>query len=69
VFTPRDYTYLALVCSLLLTTSSQVLLSALADDVRQAAAEADVEAAVDTLSERRSLVHALRYLIGLGAIT
>jgi uncharacterized protein (TIGR02678 family) len=67
-FTPRDYTYLALVCGVLLTTRSQVLLSALVDDVRQAAVEAGVEATVDSLAERRALVHALRYLIGLGAI-
>lgn len=68
-FTPRDYTYLALVCGVLLTTRSQVLLSALVEDVRQAAVEAGVEASIDSIAERRALVHALRYLIGLGAIT
>lgn len=68
-FTARDYTYLALVCGVLLTARSQVLLSALAEDVRQAAVEAEVDASVDSLAERRALVHALRFLIGLGAIS
>ncbi|MHB8293423.1 MAG: TIGR02678 family protein [Acidimicrobiales bacterium] len=68
-FTPRDYTYLALVCSVLLTTRSQVLISAVASDVRQAAAEAGVDLGGDTLPERRSLVHALRQLIEWGAVT
>ena len=68
-FTPRDYTYLALLCSVLLTTRSQVLLSAVASDVRHAAAEAEVDVGGDTLPERRSLVHALRRLIDWGAVT
>jgi uncharacterized protein (TIGR02678 family) len=68
-FTPRDYTYLALICGVLLTTRSQLLLSALVEDVRQAAVEAGVDAGVDSLVERRALVHALRYLIELGAVT
>ncbi len=68
-FTPRDYAYLALVCSVLLTTRSQVLLSAIASDVRQAAAEAGIDLGGDTLPERRSLVHALRQLIEWGAVT
>jgi uncharacterized protein (TIGR02678 family) len=68
-FTPRDYTYLVLVCSVLLTTRSQVLLSVVASEVHQAAAEAGVAQGGDTLPERRSLVHALRKLIEWGAIT
>ncbi len=68
-FSPRDYTYLVLVCSVLLTTRSQVLLSALTSEIRQAAAEAGIAPAGDTLPERRSLVHALRKLIDWGAVT
>lgn len=68
-FTPRDYTYLVLVCAVLLSTRSQVLLSAVASEVRQAAAEAGVELGGDTLTERRALVHALRKLIEWGALT
>lgn len=68
-FTPRDYAYFALVCSVLLTARSQVLLSAVASDVRQAAAEAGIDLRGDTLPERRSLVHALRLLIEWGAVT
>jgi uncharacterized protein (TIGR02678 family) len=68
-FSPRDYTYLALLCSVLVTTRWQVLLSSVVADVRQAAAEADVELGVDTLSERRALVHALRQLIDWGVVT
>ena len=67
-FTPRDYTYLVLVCAVLLSTRSQVLLSAVAAEVRQAAAEAGVELGADTLPERRALVHALRKLIEWGAL-
>jgi uncharacterized protein (TIGR02678 family) len=68
-FTPRDYTYLALLCAVLLTTRSQVLLSAVASDLRQAATEAGLDLGADTLPERRSLVHALRRLIEWGAVT
>jgi uncharacterized protein (TIGR02678 family) len=68
-FSPRDYTYLVLVCSVLLTTRSQVLLSAVVSEVRQAAAEAGIASGGDTLPERRSLVHALRKLIDWGAVT
>src|SRR5262249_24021515 len=68
-FSPRDYPYLVLVCSVLLTTRSQVLLSAVVSEVRQAAAEAGIASGGDTLPERRSLVHALRKLIDWGAVT
>ena len=68
-FTPRDYTYLVLVCSVLLTTRSQVLLSAVASEVRQAASEAGIELGADNLPQRRALVHALRKLIEWGAVT
>jgi len=68
-FLPRDYAYLALICSVLLSGRIQVLLSALVADVRQAAAEAGVDLGGDTLAERRAFVHALRQLIDWGIIT
>jgi uncharacterized protein (TIGR02678 family) len=68
-FSPRDYTYLALLCSVLLTGRLQVLLSSVVADVRQAAAEAGVDLGGDTLTERRALVHALRQLIDWGIVT
>jgi uncharacterized protein (TIGR02678 family) len=68
-FSPRDYTYLALLCSVLLTGRQQVLLSSVVADVRQAAAEAGIELGADTLAERRALVHALRQLIDWGIVT
>jgi len=68
-FSPRDYTYLALLCSVLLTGRMQVLLSAVVADVRQAAAEAGVDLGGDTLTERRALVHALRQMMDWGIVT
>jgi uncharacterized protein (TIGR02678 family) len=68
-FSPRDYTYLALLCSVLLTGRMQVLLSSVVTDVRQAAAEAGVDLGGDTLTERRALVHSLRQLIDWGIVT
>jgi len=68
-FSPRDYTYLALLCSVLLTGRMQVLLSSVVADVRQAAAEAGVDLGGDTLTERRALVHACRQLIDWGIVT
>jgi uncharacterized protein (TIGR02678 family) len=68
-FSPRDYTYLALLCSVLLTGRMQVLLSTVVADVRQAAAEAGVDLGGDNLTERRALVHALRQLIDWGIVT
>jgi uncharacterized protein (TIGR02678 family) len=68
-FSPRDYTYLALLCSVLITSRRQILLSSVVADIRQAAAEADVELGGDTLTERRALVHALRQLIEWGVVT
>lgn len=67
-FSARDYTYLALLCSVLLSTGQQVLLSALVADVEQAATEASVELDQDTRSDRFAFVHALRQLIAWGAI-
>ena len=68
-FSPRDYTYLALLCSVLLTGRMQVLLSSVVADVRQAAAEAGVDLGGDNLTERRAFVHALRQLIEWGIVT
>jgi uncharacterized protein (TIGR02678 family) len=68
-FSPRDYTYLALLCSVLLTGRQQVLLSSIVADVRQSAAEAGIDLGGDTLAERRALVHALRQLIEWGIVT
>ncbi|MGH9018272.1 MAG: TIGR02678 family protein [Acidimicrobiales bacterium] len=67
-FTPRDYTYLSLLCAVLLTVRTQVLLSSVMADVQQAAAEADIDLGMDTLTERRSVVHALRLLVEWGAV-
>jgi uncharacterized protein (TIGR02678 family) len=67
-FSPRDYTYLALLCAVLLTSRQQVLLSTVVADVRAAAAEGDIDLGVDTLTERRALVHALGRLIEWGAV-
>ena len=67
-FSPRDYTYLALLCAVLLTSRQQVLLSTVVADVRHAAAEGDIDLGDDTLTERRALVHALAQLIEWGAI-
>jgi uncharacterized protein (TIGR02678 family) len=67
-FSPRDYTYLALVCSVLFSVGQQVLLSSLVSDVEQAAAEAGVALSQGTRTERLGLVHALRQLIEWGAL-
>jgi uncharacterized protein (TIGR02678 family) len=67
-FSPRDYTYLALLCAVLLTSRQQVLLSTVVADVRHAAAEGDIDLGDDTLTERRALVHALGRLIEWGAV-
>jgi uncharacterized protein (TIGR02678 family) len=68
-FSPRDYTYLALICAVLLATGQQVLLSMLVADVEQAAAEAGIALGQDTRHERLGFVHALRQLIAWGAIS
>jgi len=67
-FTPRDYTYLALLCAVLLTSRRQVLLSSIVADIQQGAAEAGVELGGDTLAERRAFVQALRRLIEWGVL-
>jgi uncharacterized protein (TIGR02678 family) len=67
-FSVRDYTYLALICSVLLNTGQQVLLSSLVTDVEQAAAEAAIALSQDTRNERLAFVHALRQLIAWGAL-
>ncbi len=67
-FSPRDYTYLALLCAVLLTSRQQVLLSTVVADLRHAAAEAELDLGDDTLTERRALVHALGQLIEWGAV-
>jgi uncharacterized protein (TIGR02678 family) len=67
-FSPRDYTYLALVCSVLFATSQQILFSGLVVDVEQAAAEAGIDLDQANRSERLGLVHAVRRLIDWGAL-
>ncbi len=67
-FSPRDYTFLALVCSALMTSGQQILLSSLVADVEQAAAEAGIDLDQSTRAERLALVHALRQLIAWGAL-
>jgi uncharacterized protein (TIGR02678 family) len=68
-FSPRAYTYLALCCAVLLTSRQQVLLSALAERVREAAAEAGVDLGGDSQADRRAFVAALRQLIAWGVLT
>lgn len=67
-FSPRAYTYLTLCCSVLLTGRQQVLLSALIEHVRNAAAEAGVELGGDNQADRRAFVAALRQLIAWGVL-
>ena len=67
-FSPRTYTYLALCCSALLTGRQQILLSALADQVRHAAAEAGIDLGYDSHADRRAFVAALRQLVVWGVL-
>ena len=67
-FTPRTYAYLALACSALLTSRQQILLSALAEQVRHAAQEAGVELGDDSQADRRAFVAALRQLVAWGVL-
>lgn len=67
-FSPRAYAYLAICCSVLLTGRQQVLLSALVDQIRMAAAEAGIELGIDSHADRRDLVAALRQLIAWGVL-
>jgi uncharacterized protein (TIGR02678 family) len=68
-FTPRAYTYLALVCAGLMAPGSgeQVLLSALVEQLRADAATAGI-AIDDSLGERRALVAAVDQLIAWGVL-
>lgn len=68
LFSPRAYTYLALCCSVVLTGRQQVLLSALVEQVRNAAAEAGVDIGADNQADRRAFVAALRQLVGWGVL-
>ena len=68
-FTPRSYAYLALACSVLVTSRQQVLLSNVVGEMRHAAVEAGLELGIDSSAERRALVHALRQLADWGVIT
>lgn len=67
-FSPRAYAYLALCCSVLLTSRQQVLLSALAEQVRHAGAEAGIELGADSQADRRAFVAALRQLLAWGVL-
>ncbi|MGH9230085.1 MAG: TIGR02678 family protein [Acidimicrobiales bacterium] len=67
-FSPRAYAYLALCCSVLLTGRQQVLLSALVEQVRNAAGEAGVELGGDNHADRRAFVGALRQLVAWGVL-
>ena len=68
-FTPRAYTYLALVCAGLMAPRSgeQILLSALVEQLRADGATAGI-AIDDTLGERRALVAAVDQLIEWGVL-
>lgn len=67
-FSPRAYAYLALCCSVLLTSRQQVLLSALVDQVRLAGAEAGIDLGADSQADRRAFVAALRQLLTWGVL-
>lgn len=67
-FSPRAYAYLALCCSVLLTSRQQVLLSALAEQVRHAGAEAGIDLGADSQADRRAFVAALRQLLAWGVL-
>lgn len=67
-FSPRAYGYLALCCSVLLTSRQQVLLSALVEQVRHAGAEAGIELGADSQADRRAFVAALRQLVAWGVL-
>ncbi|MDX2971358.1 TIGR02678 family protein [Kribbella solani] len=69
-FTPRHYTYLALTCSALLspTVGEQVLLSALADQIRADAVLAGLDLP-DTVEQARHLTQALYLLMDWGVIS
>lgn len=68
-FTPRAYTYLALVCAGLMAPGAgeQVLLSALVEQLRADAATAGITMD-ETLGERRALVVAINQLIAWGVL-
>lgn len=68
-FTPRAYTYLALVCAGLMAPGSgeQILLSALVEQLRADAATAGI-VIDDNLGERRALVAAINLLIEWGVL-
>lgn len=67
-FQPRGYVYLTLTCAVLLTSRSQILLSGLVEEIRSAAAEADIDLGGDSMTERRALVSALRQLVAWGVL-
>ncbi|GAA2285104.1 hypothetical protein GCM10010149_33560 [Nonomuraea roseoviolacea subsp. roseoviolacea] len=69
-FTPRTYTYLALVCAGLLMrdVGEQVLLSQLVEQIRADAVTAGITID-DTLAERRDLVAAIDLLLAWGVLT
>lgn len=67
-FSPRTYAYLALCCSALLTGRHQILLSALAEQVRHAASEAGIDLGYDNHADRRAFVAALRQLVHWGVL-
>lgn len=67
-FSPVTYAYLSLCCGVLLTGRQQVLLSALAEQVRGAATEAGIDLSHDSHTARRAFVAALRQLVGWGVL-
>ncbi|WP_255432593.1 TIGR02678 family protein [Amycolatopsis sp. WAC 04197] len=69
-FTPRAYRYLALVCASLLasTTADQLLMSALAEQVRADAVTAGVTVG-DSTTESREFVSAIYLLVDWGVLT
>ncbi len=69
-FPPRSYSYLALCLVALVDTAATRTLSQLAEEVRDAAAEAHLDLdPSDRASERRAFLAAVRHLTELGAVS
>lgn len=67
-FTPRTYALLCLTIAALTRVRSQLLVDELVQQVRSAAADAQIEVDLDSVADRRALYAALRALIELGVL-
>lgn len=68
-FTPRTYALLCLTVAALTRAKSQLLVDELVQQVRSAAAEAQLDVDLDSLADRRALYAALRTLLELGVLS